>query len=176
MRTCCSSSPKCCWKCSTASSAIGTRLLARLAADAYRFLFGIETWDRKLIVARLVAGVCHEVRRAVVGGGGGNAVDDGTRTAALLTLTAINAAHPEQMQLSGNQLLRVLDYTDAMSLAQVRLFMDLLCGVAYATTAGGQGVAWTGAMVDSCASDGVPVLREHLDMLVKKQVASLNER
>lgn len=55
---------------------------------------------------------------------------------------------------------RILDHADDLSLPQVRLFMDLLCAVAY----------------PSVPTDHVPELRDHLDMLVRKQVSSTFDR
>lgn len=76
--------------------------LSRLAGSTYRFLFSIDSWDRKLIVAKLVGFVCHDER-------GRDA--DAITTGALLALTAIGAEFPEQMQHNGNQLLVLVDIT-----------------------------------------------------------------
>lgn len=161
-------------------------MLAQLASDAYRQLFAVESWDRKLIVAKLVGFVCQDEqqRSGLANGGDVTARANAVRSSALYTLTAINAVHPKQMQYNGNQLLvskildyengknhmtpnfrptsemqRILDHTDGMSLAQIRLFMDLLCCVAYPSDA-------------NAVDDRLTELREHLDMLVRKQVSS----
>lgn len=74
-------------------------------------------------------------------------------TNALMILMEINALHSVDMQKNCFQILRILDHVHDITLTQFRIVMDILCSLAY-------------------AEQQCDMLKDHIDILVKKQVSS----
>ena len=66
--------------------------LSTLGGTSYQLIFGIENWDRKLLLSKLVGYVCQRH-------------DMDFTTNALISLTEINEKYPNEMQSNCHQLM-----------------------------------------------------------------------
>ncbi|KAG4067200.1 hypothetical protein HA402_000191 [Bradysia odoriphaga] len=114
------------------------------ATHGFRTLFDVEQFNKKVLLSKLVEYVCQ------------NQIGSETATNALRILSEFNDKNPVQMQNYALQLMRMLDRASELNLAQYRMIMNILCSIAYPLP----------PMVGSLD------LQNHIDMLLKKQVAS----
>lgn len=121
-------------------------------SETIRLSFGLKNCDKKMLLTRVVSFVCEKRVSSSIGDALTGTTFDVT-TNALMVLVEINASHPAEMQKNGFQILRILDHVHEMTLAQFRIVMDILCSLAY-------------------AEPQCDMLKNHIDMLVKKQVSS----
>lgn len=101
---------------------------------------------------KLIGFVCEKRTSLAVSESGAGVTFDVT-TNALMVLMEINVMYPLEMQKNGFQILRMLDHVQDMTLLQFRIVMDILCSLAY-------------------AEPQCEMTKDHIDMLVKKQVSS----
>lgn len=145
----------------------------------FRLIFGIESCDRKVLLSRLVGFVCERNAHALVMADSAAAANKTSNqtdltTSALMILSEINRKYPAEMKYNGLQIMvsecsvvltlksfnsknyelqRLIDHSSDFSLGQFRLVMNIICSIAYSEP--------------PCEQ-----LKDHIDMLVKKQVSS----
>ncbi|XP_059622047.1 Fanconi anemia group D2 protein [Phlebotomus argentipes] len=110
---------------------------------AFKFAFGIDACNRKVILSRLVGLVCEKT-------------DPEVKTRALMMLSEIRGKYFTELQNNGMQLLMIQENIGDIGLMQYRILMDILCSIAY-------------PMPPSTAPEE---LVHEIDMLVKKQLAN----
>lgn len=157
--------------------------IAGFAGAAYRIVFGIENCDRKLLLSKLIGFVYERHAQAsslsegcCSNASAATATTDIT-TNALMILTEINQKYPMEMQNNALQILvidtdwrhfrrnanswliflfslqRILDGCNEFTLVQYRMVMNILCSLAF-------------------TQPPCELLKDHIDMLIKKQVSS----
>lgn len=86
-----------------------TSVISSFANVGYRLIFGIESCDRKVLLARLVGFVCERNAHALVladsGVAANKATQDDLTTSALMILSEINRKYPAEMKYNGLQVL-----------------------------------------------------------------------
>lgn len=84
-------------------------VISNFANVGYRLIFGIESCDRKVLLARLVGFVCERNAHALVMADSGIAANKSTQTdlttSALMILSEINRKYPAEMKYNGLQIL-----------------------------------------------------------------------
>uniref|UniRef100_A0A7G3AIN6 Putative fanconi anaemia protein fancd2 nuclease n=1 Tax=Lutzomyia longipalpis TaxID=7200 RepID=A0A7G3AIN6_LUTLO len=110
---------------------------------AFKFAFGIDACNRKVILSKLVGLVCEKTEPEV-------------KTRALVMLSEIRVKYFTELQNNGMQLLLIQENIGDIGLMQYRILMDILCSIAY-------------PMAPITAPEE---LVHEIDMLVKKQLAN----
>ncbi|KAJ6632727.1 Fanconi anemia group D2 protein, partial [Pseudolycoriella hygida] len=118
--------------------------IVSFATHGFQILFNFEQCSKKVLMSRLVGYVCQ------------NQIGSDTATNALQILSEFNEKNPIQMEQHALQLMRMLDRGFELNLAQYRMIMNILCSIAY----------------PAAPMTGSIDLQNHIDMLLKKQVAS----
>ncbi|GAB0092727.1 Fanconi anemia group D2 protein [Sergentomyia squamirostris] len=85
---------------------------------AFKFAFGIEASNKKMILSKLVGLVCEKTEADV-------------KTRALVMLSEIRTKYFAQLQNNGMQLLLIQENIGDIGLMQYRILMDILCSIAY---------------------------------------------
>lgn len=84
-------------------------VISNFANVGYRLIFGIESCDRKVLLARLVGFVCERNAHAMVLADSGIAANKSSQTdlttSALMILSEINRKYPSEMKYNGLQVL-----------------------------------------------------------------------
>lgn len=110
---------------------------------AFKFAFGIDACNRKVILSKLVGLVCEKT-------------DPEVKTRALLMLSEIRVKYFAELQNNGMQLLLIQENIGGIGLMQYRILMDILCSIAY----------------PMLPATGPEEFVHEIDMLVKKQLAN----
>lgn len=84
-------------------------VISNFANVGYRLIFGIESCDRKILLARLVGFVCERHAHAMVLADSGIPANKSTQTdlttSALMILSEINRKYPAEMKYNGHHVL-----------------------------------------------------------------------
>ena len=134
--------------------------ICSFASTCYRLLFNISKCNKQLVIGQLISFICEKA----IPGPFNHHCDFKTNSLRILNLIR-NTDHVWDLMGNLPQLLKMLDYTNNdLSMPQFRMMMEFFCAMAYSPR--------NNTLENPQHIEMNQTLKEHLDMMLKKQLGS----